>query len=380
MRGHDRALRVARTLADLDGRDTSRARSHRRGGRLPGAGMSACRRCLRRAAVLGAARAVDRACAERAPARARGPGHVERAADPRRVWRQAHVDRRVHRALRRPGRTALRIGRGPVDRLPARLRVSIGAAHRARRSRRPVSARRCRVARAAGVRARPSRSSVRGAHRDTERRWRTRSAATLAAAECPSSAAWRSASTRPRTRARSRPAARLLAVMPSGADYAYPRSHRAAAPPPCEQGLVLSELPPGFRPLTWCFPARNRIMAGLADMTIVVEGDLDVRVADHGAVRAGARAGRRRGSRPGDVCASRRARTRCWPTAPASCARQPTCSTLCTGRAPARSACRRARTARTAAGAPARRCRGGPGGRRDRSRGGAEMPATCSPA
>jgi DNA processing protein len=38
-----------------------------------------------------------------------------------------------------------------------------------------------------------------------------------------------------------------------------------------EAGVVLSELPPGTRPFRWSFPARNRIMAGLARMTVVVE-------------------------------------------------------------------------------------------------------------
>lgn len=63
-----------------------------------------------------------------------------------------------------------------------------------------------------------------------------------------------------------------VVVMPSGVDYAYPRAHRGLHQRLCEQGLVVSELPPGTRPLRWCFPARNRIMAGLAHMTIVVEG------------------------------------------------------------------------------------------------------------
>jgi DNA processing protein len=30
-------------------------------------------------------------------------------------------------------------------------------------------------------------------------------------------------------------------------------------------------MPPGFRPFRWCFPARNRTIAGLASLTIVVE-------------------------------------------------------------------------------------------------------------
>jgi DNA processing protein len=63
-----------------------------------------------------------------------------------------------------------------------------------------------------------------------------------------------------------------IAVMPSGADVAYPRSHRALHEQMCERALVVSELPPGATPLRWCFPARNRIMAALAQMTVVVEG------------------------------------------------------------------------------------------------------------
>ena len=35
--------------------------------------------------------------------------------------------------------------------------------------------------------------------------------------------------------------------------------------------MVLSELPPGTEPFLWSFPARNRIMAALAQMTVVVE-------------------------------------------------------------------------------------------------------------
>jgi DNA processing protein len=61
------------------------------------------------------------------------------------------------------------------------------------------------------------------------------------------------------------------AVLACGPDVVYPRRHRALHRQVREQGLVLSELPPGARPFRWSFPARNRIMAGLARMTIVVE-------------------------------------------------------------------------------------------------------------
>jgi DNA processing protein len=62
-----------------------------------------------------------------------------------------------------------------------------------------------------------------------------------------------------------------LAVLACGPDVVYPRRHRALHRQVREHGLVLSELPPGARPFRWSFPARNRIMAGLAQVTVVVE-------------------------------------------------------------------------------------------------------------
>jgi DNA processing protein len=62
-----------------------------------------------------------------------------------------------------------------------------------------------------------------------------------------------------------------VAVLGCGADVAYPASHRSLWRRICERGLVLSELPPGTGAWRWAFPARNRIMAALAGMTVVVE-------------------------------------------------------------------------------------------------------------
>ena len=62
-----------------------------------------------------------------------------------------------------------------------------------------------------------------------------------------------------------------VAVLASGAETAYPRSKQALHRRLVERGLVLSELPPGTRPWRWAFPARNRTIAGLADLTVVVE-------------------------------------------------------------------------------------------------------------
>jgi DNA processing protein len=62
-----------------------------------------------------------------------------------------------------------------------------------------------------------------------------------------------------------------IAVLGCGADTAYPAAHRSLWRRICEQGAVLSELPPGATPWRWTFPARNRIMAALTGMTVVVE-------------------------------------------------------------------------------------------------------------
>lgn len=61
------------------------------------------------------------------------------------------------------------------------------------------------------------------------------------------------------------------AVLGCGADVVYPLHHRGLYERVREHGLILSELPPGTGAWRWAFPARNRIMAALGAMTIVVE-------------------------------------------------------------------------------------------------------------
>ncbi len=63
-----------------------------------------------------------------------------------------------------------------------------------------------------------------------------------------------------------------VAVLGSGPDIPYPAANRRLHRRLLERGAVLSELPPGTRPWRWTFPARNRIMAALAQLTVVVEG------------------------------------------------------------------------------------------------------------
>jgi DNA protecting protein DprA len=62
-----------------------------------------------------------------------------------------------------------------------------------------------------------------------------------------------------------------VAVLACGADVAYPAAQRPQWRRICDEGLVLSELPPGTVPWRWSFPARDRIIAGLAAATVVVE-------------------------------------------------------------------------------------------------------------
>lgn len=62
-----------------------------------------------------------------------------------------------------------------------------------------------------------------------------------------------------------------VAVLGSGPDRPYPRSHRRLHRRIRENGLVLSELPPGSPTFRWVFPARNRLMAALGGITVVVE-------------------------------------------------------------------------------------------------------------
>jgi DNA processing protein len=62
-----------------------------------------------------------------------------------------------------------------------------------------------------------------------------------------------------------------IAVLGCGIDRDYPAANAGLAQRIAETGLVVSEYPPGTEPAPWRFPARNRIVAGLALATIVVE-------------------------------------------------------------------------------------------------------------
>lgn len=62
-----------------------------------------------------------------------------------------------------------------------------------------------------------------------------------------------------------------VGVIASGIDIAYPPEHADLQEQIASQGLLLAEQPPGTEPLARHFPSRNRIIAGMAVGTLVVE-------------------------------------------------------------------------------------------------------------
>jgi DNA processing protein len=62
-----------------------------------------------------------------------------------------------------------------------------------------------------------------------------------------------------------------IAVVAGGLDRVYPRRHAALWQKVAEAGVVIAEAPLGVEPVAWRFPARNRIIAALGDVLVVVE-------------------------------------------------------------------------------------------------------------
>jgi DNA processing protein len=65
-----------------------------------------------------------------------------------------------------------------------------------------------------------------------------------------------------------------VAVTGCGLDIVYPARHRALSARIPDNGVLLSEHPPGTPPLAAHFPLRNRVIAGLSLGTLVVEAAL----------------------------------------------------------------------------------------------------------
>lgn len=62
----------------------------------------------------------------------------------------------------------------------------------------------------------------------------------------------------------------VISVFASGLDTFYPECNRGLLSAVSENGLILSEYPPGVPALKFHFPVRNRIIAGLSEGTLVV--------------------------------------------------------------------------------------------------------------
>jgi DNA processing protein len=62
-----------------------------------------------------------------------------------------------------------------------------------------------------------------------------------------------------------------VGVAASGPDVVYPRQHAALWQEVRRHGAIVSETPPGTPAQAWRFPSRNRVIAGLVEMVVVVE-------------------------------------------------------------------------------------------------------------
>ena len=62
-----------------------------------------------------------------------------------------------------------------------------------------------------------------------------------------------------------------VAVLGNGTNVIYPSEHRHLYQAVSENGSLLSEYPPDTEPAAWHFPARNRIIAGMARALLVVQ-------------------------------------------------------------------------------------------------------------
>ena len=63
----------------------------------------------------------------------------------------------------------------------------------------------------------------------------------------------------------------VVGVLGCGVDVVYPRSNRNLFAAVLEHGCLISEYPPGTEPLSWNFPARNRIISGISNGVLVTE-------------------------------------------------------------------------------------------------------------
>ncbi len=65
-----------------------------------------------------------------------------------------------------------------------------------------------------------------------------------------------------------------IGVLGSGINNIYPYEHQKLSERIMENGLLISENPPNTPPIAYNFPKRNRIIAGMAQATIIIESPL----------------------------------------------------------------------------------------------------------
>lgn len=64
---------------------------------------------------------------------------------------------------------------------------------------------------------------------------------------------------------------KTIAVLGCGADICYPSENRILRDRIIKNGCVISEYPPGTKPMPGNFPVRNRIISGLSEAVVVIE-------------------------------------------------------------------------------------------------------------
>lgn len=64
---------------------------------------------------------------------------------------------------------------------------------------------------------------------------------------------------------------RVVGVIGTGLDHAYPAPNAALQATIAERGLLLTQFLPGFRGARWAFPARNKTMSAYAQATVIAQ-------------------------------------------------------------------------------------------------------------
>ena len=125
-----------------------------------------------------------------------------------------------------------------------------------------------------------------------------------------------SGSTAPRTKGALDAGGLAVGVVATGLDVTYPRRHRALYERVREHGLVVGEHGYGVQPRRERFPVRNRIIAALADVVVVVEARRSGGARITAKLRGRLRPRRLRAARFAPKPGGARAATRSSPTAP----------------------------------------------------------------